>query len=125
MHEFTRSEYQLAAEADNIMFCVIFFVHAHGTCELFLHTCEAKLCVCSHYCVGALMEKPSSFPLCHSSGPPEGLKQEGMREGEVHGGHTAGERPRSSNTSATVQTSLESYAYRGGGCRRKRERSVV
>lgn len=40
--------------------------------------------MCSHYCGGALMENLSSFPLCHSSSPPKGLKQS-ARMGRVEG----------------------------------------
>lgn len=51
--------------------------------------------MCSYYCGGALMENLSSFPLCHSSGPPKGLKQRARRgrvEGHRDGNTLPGER---------------------------------
>lgn len=41
--------------------------------------------MCSYYCGGALMENLSSFPLCHSSGPPKGFKTESEGGGRLEG----------------------------------------
>lgn len=41
-----------------------------------------RSCVCSHCCGGVLMENLSSFPLCHSSSPPKGLKRRARRGGQ-------------------------------------------
>lgn len=63
-----------------LFFCVWFRLHACIS-VLFLSVCVhvSWSRVCSYYCGGALMENLSSFPLCHSSSPPKGLKQRARR----------------------------------------------